>query len=87
MVVNFGLQWAKKYHLSLILIPFIAAIAYTVLHFTSLHSGLHLLVFIPLFKHLRFVSQLKDPRNFDPELKKVAVQTFLWSILFTLSYL
>lgn len=87
MVVNFGLQWAKKYHLSLILIPFIAAIAYTVLHFTSLRSGLHLLVFIPLFKHLRFVSRLKDPRNFDPELKKVAVLTFLWSILFTLSYL
>lgn len=87
LVVNFGLKWAKKYHFCLIVIPFIAASFYTYLHYSSLISALHLLAFIPLFKHLKFVSNLQDPQNFDPELKKVAVQTFLWSILFTLSYL
>lgn len=87
LVVNFGLSWAKNYHLSLILIPFVAALIYTVLHYTSLQSVLHIIVFVPLFKHLKFVCQVKDPRNFDPELKKVAVLTFLWSILFSLSYL
>lgn len=87
LVVFFELDWAKSYHSFLILIPFLAAITYSVLHYTTYVELIHLLVFIGLLKHLKFVKGVKDPRNFDPELKKVALHTFLWAILFTLSYL
>lgn len=87
LVVTFGLNWAKNYQFILIVLPSISALVYTLLHFTSYREFLHLLAFLPLIKHLKFVKGVKDPRNFDPELKKIALHTFLWSILFTLSYL
>ena len=87
LVVSKGLRWATGYHSLLILMPFVAALCYSYLHFSSFYQLLHLLVLVSLFRHLKLVRAVTDPTDFDPELKKVALHSFLWSILFTLSYL
>ena len=42
---------------------------------------LPLLAFIPIFIHLGKVYQTNEPRLFDPELKKLALSTFLLAVL------
>ena len=39
------------------------------------------LALIPLFSHLITVIKNSDPKQLDPELKKVALSTFLLSVL------
>ena len=50
-------------------------------HYTNL---LFFISFIPLFIHLLTVIKTKNPVDLDPELKKVALSTFLFAILFSL---
>ena len=45
---------------------------------------LFLIAYIPLVKHLIFVANNQEGALFDSELKKVALSTFLFSILFGL---
>ena len=46
---------------------------------------LFVIAYIPLIKHLRTVYNNKEPRLLDPELKKLAISTFLISVLLSLS--
>tara|TARA_B110000503_G_scaffold29832_1_gene48120 strand:+ start:38086 stop:39012 length:927 start_codon:yes stop_codon:yes gene_type:complete len=85
LVVKFGYLWAKKYHSTLILVPFFASFFYSFFIFSSVFQFTHLLTFIPLFFHLYKVLKNKDPKDLDHELKKVALLTFLWSILFLIA--
>ena len=85
LVVKFGYLWAKKYHSTLILVPFFASFFYSLFIFSSVFQFTHLLTFIPLFFHLYKVLKNKDPKDLDHELKKVALLTFLWSILFLIA--
>lgn len=86
MVVKLGLKNAKRYHYSLF------ALAYSVfplpLIFLSIQNNLiWLSVFIlPIalihFFHLKRVFKTINPKDFDPELKVIALSTFLFSLLF-----
>ena len=82
LVVKIGLNKAKIYHLSIILIGISTSIFYVLQ--TTFHpiNFLFLISFIPLVIHLLKVFQNQIPANLDPELKKVALSTFLFSILF-----
>jgi 1,4-dihydroxy-2-naphthoate octaprenyltransferase len=51
----------------------------------SLFAFLPLLAFIPLFIHLLKVKKTTSPALLDPELKKVALSTFLFALLCILS--
>ncbi|MFN3917786.1 MAG: 1,4-dihydroxy-2-naphthoate polyprenyltransferase [Flavobacteriales bacterium] len=81
LAVKLGAKNAKVYH-SFLLIGAFLSLAYTAYRGTSLYLWLFAIGFIPVFIHLKKVWTIKTPRNFDLELKKLALSTFLISLLF-----
>jgi len=84
LVVKIGLEFARYYHYYLLIAAFLFAVMYNVLHFNSVKQFLFILAFIPIFMHLKFVYQNNESVKLDPELKKLALSTILFSILFGL---
>ena len=82
LVVKLGVVRAKKYHYFLIIGALIAALIYTFLNFSSIYEFVFLVAFIPLVKNMITVSRNNTPAELDGELKKVALSTFLFAILF-----
>ena len=82
LVVKLGVVSAKKYHYFLIIGALITALIYTVLNFSSIYEFVFLVAFIPLVKNMITVSRNNTPEELDGELKKVALCTFLFAILF-----
>ena len=82
LVVKLGAVRAKKYHYFLIIGALITALIYTVLNFSSIYEFVFLVAFIPLVKNMITVSRNNTPAELDGELKKVALSTFLFAILF-----
>ena len=82
LVVKLGVDSAKKYHYFLIIGALITALIYTVLNFSSIYEFVFLVAFIPLVKNMITVSRNNTPAELDGELKKVALSTFLFAILF-----
>lgn len=76
----------KVYHTLLIVLAGLLAVVYVIL---SEHHWywLCLPAFIPQLIHLNVVNKIKDLSNLDPELKKVALSTFLFALMmFVLSF-
>ena len=84
IVVKVGAENAKKYHFFLISVAMILVLVFAVLSNYPLDQYLFVLAFIPLIKHLKTVSKNKDPKALDPELKKVALSTFVLSLLLSI---
>ncbi|MGB1042521.1 MAG: 1,4-dihydroxy-2-naphthoate octaprenyltransferase [Tenacibaculum sp.] len=84
LVVKLGAAVAKSYHYNLIIASFLFAMLYVVINFHSPFQFLFVLAYIPLVKHLIFVFKNKEEVLLDGELKKVALSTFLFAILFGL---
>ncbi|MCK0145602.1 1,4-dihydroxy-2-naphthoate octaprenyltransferase [Arenibacter sp. F26102] len=86
LIVKMGIQNGKKYHALLILLSFISMLAFTIVNFHNWKNTIHLLAFVPIFIHLNKMWNQKDMVLLDPELKKLALSTFLLAILFYFSY-
>jgi len=84
LVVKIGAEFAKYYHYVLIIASFVCVVLYTVLKFQSPIQFLFVIAYIPLVKHVLFVVKNKEESALDGELKKVALSTFLFGILFGL---
>ncbi len=84
LVVKIGSEFAKYYHYYLIFAAFLFALLYTMIHFKSIWQFLFLFAFIPIFKHIRTVYITLEAKDLDPELKKLALSTFLFAVLFGL---
>lgn len=84
LVVKIGLQFAKLYHLYLLLSAFLFALIYNALHFQSGYQFIFLIVLIPIYNHGKFVWFNKEPKDLDQELKKLALSTFAFAFLFGL---
>jgi len=82
LVVKLGIVKAKKYHYTLIIGALLAAVIYTIVNFSSIYEFIFLVAFIPLVKNMITVSNNTIPAALDGELKKVALSTFLFAILF-----
>lgn len=83
--VKMGLENSKKYHYSLF---FWAYLSYIMFCFMKFDVKQNYLIFLPLIivafiqlPHLKKVSKIKDYKQFDPELKKIALSSLLFSIL------
>lgn len=81
LAVILGLRRAKMYHFGLILSSIIVSFIFGLLYYNSILNLIYFIVFIPLLLHLRRVSNMKELKNFDPELKVVALSTFAFSVL------
>jgi len=84
LVVKIGAEFAKYYHYYLLITAFILALIFTSFTYKSPWQFLFIVAFIPVFRHVLIVYKTKDLKNLDPELKKLALSTFLFSILFGL---
>lgn len=82
LVVKLGSQKAKVYHYLLIIGALVSAISYVQFKEPSPIQYLFLIAFIPLFLNLKVVAQNILFSELDSELKKVALSTFLFAILF-----
>lgn len=83
LVVKMGLENAKIYHFSLFIVSLILMLAFSkILKMTSIPI---LIVNILFIKHVDTVKKSKEYKDFDPELKKVALGTFVLSLLVGLS--
>jgi len=87
LIVKLGFKRGKFYHAFLIISGFMCwSIGITYLMLNSFHFLLFLAIFpsfILLF-HLHKVMYMKEPKEMDPELKKVALATFVCAMLFTI---
>ncbi len=82
VVVKMGFHNGKRYHGFLLIASLLSLCAFIVVHFQDWSSLLPLLAFIPIFIHLIKIIGIKDAALLDPELKKVALSTFLLALLF-----
>jgi len=84
LVVKMGLKKAKIYHHFLIVLPFVLLFVFSIGINTRIF--LSFFVFIFFLKHLEKVRKSTQYEDFDPELKKVALGTFVLSLLFFISF-
>jgi 1,4-dihydroxy-2-naphthoate polyprenyltransferase len=84
VAVNLGKSRARLYHILLITIGLIAGIAFTLLNYQSPRQFVFLIVFPLFIKDLIAISKTEIPRQLDPFLKKLALSTFFYVLLFGL---
>ena len=82
MVVKMGFQNGKKYHYLLMCIAFISMLIFAAFNAQAWYHFIPLAAFIPVGFHTFKVYKIKEPRLLDPELKKLALSTFFFAILF-----
>lgn len=84
LAVIFGVQGSKYYHYILLLLPMLLLMLFVIMTSGYGLRSLFLLAFVPLVLHLFRVKRITNPKDYDPELKVVALSTFSISLLFAL---
>ena len=87
LVVKLGSKNAKRYHFFLIISAIVIAFVFGILYYTSPFNLIFFVAFIPLIVHLKKVERTENPALLDPELKKLALTTFLLAVLLGIGYL
>ena len=82
LVVKIGAEFGKYYHYYLLIASLLFTLLFTMLQYTSPFQFLFLLAYVPIVKHFKVVYLNKFPKLLDPELKKLALSTFLFALLF-----
>ena len=82
LVVKMGVSLAKYYHYYLVIVAMVAMLLFSVIRLQMRWQLLYLLSFLPLVVHLIAVKRNTNPKDLDPQLKVVALSTFLLSVLF-----
>jgi 1,4-dihydroxy-2-naphthoate polyprenyltransferase len=90
IVVKMGGAWAKKYHYFLVITAMILVLVFAFINdmrdeVFNFDQYIFIAAYFPLTSHLMTVYKNRDPRKLDPELKKLAISTFLLSILLALA--
>ena len=79
LAVQLGRNGAKMYHLSLVIIGFIAWIISVGIHSDSTSNWIFVISVLPpilFYPHIIRIIKIKEPQQYDAELKKVALITF-----------
>jgi 1,4-dihydroxy-2-naphthoate octaprenyltransferase len=84
IVVKIGGAKAKVYHYFLIISSMVLVLLFAVLEDFNFDQYIFLFAYIPLIKHLSAVYKNENSKELDPELKKVALSTFVLSVLLSL---
>jgi 1,4-dihydroxy-2-naphthoate octaprenyltransferase len=87
LVVKMGYKFGKIYHSVLLLSAICLSLFYTIIFFNSFLQLVFLMALVPLGKHFIAVVKNNNPKELDGELKKLALSTFLFAILFGLGLL
>jgi 1,4-dihydroxy-2-naphthoate octaprenyltransferase len=82
LVVRMGLSWARIYHVLLLLTGFVLSLIYTFTHFESAWQFMFVMALPLLVSDVKTVLTNTVPVDLNPELKKLAVATLLFSLSF-----
>jgi len=82
MAVLLGASLSKAYHTFLLIGAVLTAVFYVKMDIQPAY--LFMIAVLPMMIHLRRVLGYTDPQEFDPELKRLAMCTFLFAILFAI---
>lgn len=82
LVVKMGFENGKKYHYILLLLSFVLMLVFHFFNFKGYSKLFYFIAYIPIVFHLKKVHATKLPVKLDTELKKLALSTFLLSLLF-----
>jgi len=82
LVVKMGFQNGKKYHFLLLVSALLSFITYILVERLSIAQSFFMIAFVPIVVHLIKVMSTQVPGALDNELKKLALSTFLLSVLF-----
>lgn len=90
IVVKNGGAWAKKYHYFLVISAMILVLAFAYINdmrdeVFNFDQYIFIAAYLPLTSHLITVYKNREPRLLDPELKKLALSTFLLAVLLSLA--
>lgn len=86
IVVKMGFLNGKRYHYSILITSFICVLCFTAYNYTNFLNFLWILAYVPIVKHFMKVLKMSDSSTMDPELKIVALSSFLFAILFYFSF-
>ena len=87
LVVKIGSKAAKNYHLTILSLAMLFAIAYSILNFGTVYQFIYILSFPLILRNIYIVFINQKPRDLDPELKKLALSCFFFSLTFGLGSL
>ena len=84
LVVKMGGAKAKHYHYFLVITAMVLLLIFGFIQNFAIDQYLYVIVFLPLTSHLMRVQRAVNPADLDPELKRLAISTFLISLLLSL---
>ncbi len=84
LVVKMGGKNAKKYHATIIALALILIVVFAIAIHLTWSKYYFLLSFVPVILHLNRISTYTDPKQYDPELKQLALSTFLISVVLSI---
>ena len=87
LAVKLGKEKARLYHLILTIGAIVASSLFVILYYTSVFNLLCLLAYIPLVMHIKAVVKAEKPSDYDPQLKVLALTTFVFSLLLGIGYI
>ncbi len=86
LAVRLGFSGSKRYHYILIICAGLSALFFAALRAQVWWNWTFILAFVPLSIHLLRVREITQPSDYDAELKKVALSTFLLALLMALLF-
>ena len=86
LAVILGSEKARYYHYILILGSLISMVVFSLEYAPSQWHWIPLVAYVPLLLHMLKVRRTTDATKLDPELKKIALSTFLLALLFYFTY-
>jgi 1,4-dihydroxy-2-naphthoate polyprenyltransferase len=84
MVVKMGGAAARQYHYFLITTAMLLMLGFGFLKGFAIDQFIYVIVFFPLMSHMLRVHRTKNNRDLDPELKRLALSTFVLALLLSL---
>jgi len=84
LVVKMGGEKAKQYHYFLVITAMVLLLIFGFVQNFAIDQFLYVIVFLPLTSHLLRVKRAANLADLDPELKRLAISTFLVSLLLSL---
>jgi len=84
LVVKMGGTVAKKYHYFLVISAMVLVVVFAVLNDFHFDQYIFVVAYFPMIGHLITVYKNQNPKLLDPELKKLAISTFLLAVLLAL---
>jgi len=84
LVVKMGGAAARQYHYFLITTAMVLMLGFGFLKGFAIDQFIYVIVFFPLMSHMLRVHRTQNNRDLDPELKRLAISTFVLALLLSL---